>query len=211
MRVDPISDQFPWVSTFNYAENEPVANIDLHGLQKFNTTQYDYNRARMTSEEKKVFLQAQANALIEVADALVDELPLVGEVRAALEGDATGVLMAALFPGGRKLKKAADATKRRVYLRKSTKEKIKENAPKTSDGNFIDPNTGKIIPKEGSFDYGHKTGQEWHRRKKMHKEKGSTRKEVRDTENNPDLYQIEDPSSNRSHRFEKKKGKNKNR
>ena len=32
--VDPISDQFPWVSTFNYAENEPVANIDLHGLQK---------------------------------------------------------------------------------------------------------------------------------------------------------------------------------
>ena len=35
--VDPISDQFPWVSTFNYAENEPVANIDLWGLQKFRT------------------------------------------------------------------------------------------------------------------------------------------------------------------------------
>ena len=33
--VDPISDQFAWVSTYNYAENEPVANIDLHGLQKF--------------------------------------------------------------------------------------------------------------------------------------------------------------------------------
>ena len=32
--VDPISDKFPWVSTYNYAENEPVANIDLHGLQK---------------------------------------------------------------------------------------------------------------------------------------------------------------------------------
>ncbi|MDF1697527.1 MAG: RHS repeat-associated core domain-containing protein [Saprospiraceae bacterium] len=32
--VDPISDQFPHVSTFNYAENEPMANIDLHGLQK---------------------------------------------------------------------------------------------------------------------------------------------------------------------------------
>jgi RHS repeat-associated protein len=33
--VDPISDQFPWVSTFNYAENEPVGHIDLHGLQKY--------------------------------------------------------------------------------------------------------------------------------------------------------------------------------
>jgi len=32
--VDPIADRFPWVSTYNYAENEPIANIDLHGLQK---------------------------------------------------------------------------------------------------------------------------------------------------------------------------------
>jgi RHS repeat-associated protein len=32
--VDPIADQFPWVSVYNYAENEPVGHIDLHGLQK---------------------------------------------------------------------------------------------------------------------------------------------------------------------------------
>ena len=32
--VDPIADQFAWVSVYNYAENEPIANIDLHGLQK---------------------------------------------------------------------------------------------------------------------------------------------------------------------------------
>ena len=31
--IDPIADQFPHVSPYNYAENEPVANIDLHGLQ----------------------------------------------------------------------------------------------------------------------------------------------------------------------------------
>ncbi|MCR9102874.1 MAG: hypothetical protein NXI25_23175 [bacterium] len=33
--VDPIADEFAWVNTYNYAENEPVANIDLHGLQKY--------------------------------------------------------------------------------------------------------------------------------------------------------------------------------
>ncbi len=33
--VDPIIEQFPWVNSYNYAENEPVANIDLHGLQKY--------------------------------------------------------------------------------------------------------------------------------------------------------------------------------
>ncbi len=32
--VDPIADRFPWVSTYNYAENDPVKHIDLHGLQK---------------------------------------------------------------------------------------------------------------------------------------------------------------------------------
>lgn len=32
--IDPISDQFPHVSTYNYAENEPIGSIDLHGLQR---------------------------------------------------------------------------------------------------------------------------------------------------------------------------------
>jgi RHS repeat-associated protein len=31
--VDPIIDQFPYVTPFNYAENEPVRHIDLWGLQ----------------------------------------------------------------------------------------------------------------------------------------------------------------------------------
>ncbi|MFZ1704845.1 MAG: RHS repeat-associated core domain-containing protein, partial [Saprospiraceae bacterium] len=31
--TDPISDQFPSLSTYNYASNNPILNIDLHGLQ----------------------------------------------------------------------------------------------------------------------------------------------------------------------------------
>jgi len=31
--VDPISDQFPHVTIYNYAENSPIAHIDLWGLQ----------------------------------------------------------------------------------------------------------------------------------------------------------------------------------
>jgi RHS repeat-associated protein len=31
--VDPIADQFPHVTTFNYAEDSPIRYIDLHGLQ----------------------------------------------------------------------------------------------------------------------------------------------------------------------------------
>ena len=32
--VDPIADQFAFVSVYNYAENEPISNIDLWGLQR---------------------------------------------------------------------------------------------------------------------------------------------------------------------------------
>ncbi|MEM7370917.1 MAG: PKD domain-containing protein [Bacteroidota bacterium] len=32
---DPIAEDFHWVTPYNYAENEPIANIDLWGLQKF--------------------------------------------------------------------------------------------------------------------------------------------------------------------------------
>jgi RHS repeat-associated protein len=40
--VDPIAEEFPWVNGFNYAENEPVANVDLHGLQRVNNRKKDY-------------------------------------------------------------------------------------------------------------------------------------------------------------------------
>ena len=32
--IDPIAEDFNWVTPYNYAENEPVAHIDLWGLQK---------------------------------------------------------------------------------------------------------------------------------------------------------------------------------
>lgn len=96
--------------------------------------------------------------------------------------------------------KATDATKNRVNLRKGTVAQIKSNAPKTADGKFIDKNNGKVI--EWPYDIGHKKGQEWRRRKEMHKKKCITRKEVIEAENNPNLFQIEDRSSNRSHKYE---------
>ncbi|SIT17373.1 RHS repeat-associated core domain-containing protein [Belliella pelovolcani] len=99
---------------------------------------------------------------------------------------------------------AIDATKNRVKLRKGTVEQVKDNAPKNRNGDYLDPNTGQVIPKDDPFDIGHRPGQEWRTRKEMHKQNGSTRKEVLDSENNPNLYQVENPSSNRSRRYEKK-------
>ena len=57
--VDPISDQFPWVSTFNYAENEPVANIDLHGLQGLRYSEISPSGGQRQIIEKNVIVLTQ--------------------------------------------------------------------------------------------------------------------------------------------------------
>ena len=71
---------------------------------------------------------------------------------------------------------------------------------------MIDPNT-KLPLKSGEIDLGHKSGNEWKDRKQMHKDAGSTRSEILNAENDPGLYQWEDKSANRSHKYEKKKDK----
>jgi len=52
--VDPISDEFAWVSTYNYAENEPIANIDLHGLQKISVNDIRNEQGQITSRNATV-------------------------------------------------------------------------------------------------------------------------------------------------------------
>ncbi|GAA4174173.1 GH-E family nuclease [Gryllotalpicola koreensis] len=96
----------------------------------------------------------------------------------------------------------SDPAATRVKLRNSTKLAIQGNAPKTASGDYIDPNTGEPVPKEGPFDYGHVPGYEWWRTQQIARGSGWSRRDVIEYENNPDHYQIENPSSNRSHIYE---------
>jgi RHS repeat-associated protein len=100
-------------------------------------------------------------------------------------------------------KTAVDATKTRVKLRKETIQKIEAKQPRNVEGKMIDPNTKQPLI-EGQVDIGHTPGNEWKKRKEIHQKQGSNRKEVIEAENNPNLYHLEDRSSNRSHKFEKK-------
>lgn len=110
----------------------------------------------------------------------------------------------------------------RVSLRKDVEHKVwAKTKYSKKHGQFRDPNTGKLIPhldppkyfpadhphagkRVPRADIGHTTGNEWKKRRKMHQERGSTREEMIEMENNPDLYHIEDRSSNRGHGFEEK-------
>ena len=90
----------------------------------------------------------------------------------------------------------------RPYLRAEVKKEIYDNAPKDKEGRYLDPNTGKPI--EGTPDIGHKPGHEHWRESKKAYEEGISQEEFNDRMNNPDYYQLEDPSNNRSHKYEDK-------
>ena len=49
--MDPISDKFPHVTTYNYAENSPIANIDLWGLQKVSAIDNRLQMIPITNED----------------------------------------------------------------------------------------------------------------------------------------------------------------
>ncbi len=102
------------------------------------------------------------------------------------------------------LKSAAPVgpAKGRVYIRVSTRQAILNNAERLPNGDFVDPNTGEPIPKDGPYDIGHKPDYEWWKTQAKARVEGWTRRQVIEYENNPAHYQIEDPSSNRSHLYE---------
>jgi hypothetical protein len=88
----------------------------------------------------------------------------------------------------------------RPYIRSEVRAEVEARAEKNEQGQFLDANTGKPI--EGQYDLGHKAGHEFRTEQALAEQEGLTQAEFNDKMNNPDLYQIEDSSSNRSHQFE---------
>jgi hypothetical protein len=134
-------------------------------------------------------------------------------LKSALEGASEGFKYGAVVASGVALdsaikvstnagKVALDTTEdlHRPYIRNDVRREIERRAPKTHDGRYIDPNTGQAI--NGPYDLGHKRGHEFWREKTKAMREGLTQPQFNDRMNNPDLYQIEYPAANRSHRYE---------
>jgi hypothetical protein len=95
-----------------------------------------------------------------------------------------------------------DSAYARVTLWAATKAAILAAAPRDANGNFIDPNTGQIIPASGPYHFGHIPGFEYWRNRDMAALLGWTRSQFIQFENDPTHYQVEDPYGNMSHRYE---------
>ena len=138
-----------------------------------------------------------------------DALPWNRKLWILLKDPETARRAAAMMPGpggggratvGRAAARASSL--HRPYIRQSVRAEVERRAARTADGRFIDPNTGQPI--SGRYDLGHKPGHEFHREKARAEAEGLTQAEFNERMNNPDLYQIEAPSSNRSRRYEQR-------
>lgn len=97
--------------------------------------------------------------------------------------------------------KAGKTHSRPSGFRKGVRDEAWKKA-KGADGEVRDPGTGKVMNKEEPWDMGHKPGYEFRKHQQSAQERGISRKEFLDEHNNPDHYQPELPSSNRSHKGE---------
>ena len=131
-------------------------------------------------------------------DGVVDAARSVGNAT-----DAIDTAMDSAKLAGKTTEEVSKVAKKlhRPYIRKSTREAVEAAAERTLDGKFLDANTGEVIT--GKYDLGHVYGHEFWRERDMAMAKGWTQKQFNDYMNNPDFYRIEDPHTNRSHRYEK--------
>ncbi|MGB4847973.1 MAG: RHS repeat-associated core domain-containing protein, partial [Saprospiraceae bacterium] len=108
--VDPIGNKFPQLSTFNYASNNPVLNIDLHGLQGMNS-----------------------NSLMGTAKQAVTEK--WSEVKTLVNkgAEAIGLDMKTLLTGPKDSKQAASISANRENL-KNVETKVNKGAAAVSKG-----------------------------------------------------------------------------
>jgi hypothetical protein len=181
---------------FAYSNNNPVNMSDQSGrlpifLIPVITFLASWATAVMASPDLNTDIAAISTDIAE------------GNTVAAVIDTACAVVPALPAGGGTITKSLSKSTSlRRPYIRKSVRKAVESKAPKTASGLFIDPNTRKPIM--GKYDLGHKRGNEFWREKAKAEAEGLTQKQFNDRMNNSDLYRIEDPASNRSHRYEQK-------
>jgi hypothetical protein len=90
---------------------------------------------------------------------------------------------------------------RRPYVRKPVVDVVEARASRSTEGLPVDPNTKQPITTKP--DLGHVYGREFRRLRAEAEAEGIPQSEFNERVQEPNLYQLEDPSSNRSRRFEK--------
>ena len=195
---------FTSLNLFAYCGNNPVSRADSAGY--FWDTVFDI--VSLVSSVVEVVqnpndVGAWIGLALDVVDVAVPVVSGLGEIADAVNvARKTTQAVDKAKDTAKVIENTTSAAKRlhRPYIRKSTRQAVENAAQRLPDGRFLDANTGLVI--NGKYDLGHVYGHEFWRERDRAEALGWTQKQFNDYMNNPKFYQIEDPLSNRSHKYE---------
>lgn len=64
LSVDPLTNEFPWNSTYAFAENQPIWAIDLDGLERYVVTNYLDHHGKVTRTTITTLTNKETNQLV---------------------------------------------------------------------------------------------------------------------------------------------------
>ncbi|HEV2679148.1 MAG TPA: RHS repeat-associated core domain-containing protein [Rhodanobacter sp.] len=205
LSVDPVTptagNAFNF-SRYAYANSNPVMHTDPDGRQSEDAAraEADFVEAQQANRFLPPVqpLSPVISAMEATANVEANEDILNPGAKAKAFNDAINDISRSVADSTAK----SESSLRRPYIRQSTRKAVEDSTPRTADGRPIDPNTLKPI--DGKPDFGHRPGNEFRREKAQAQKEGLTQKQFNNRMNDPSMYHLEDPATNRSHIYEKK-------
>ena len=227
--IDPLATLFPQWSSYQFAGLNPAKYVDLDGAEP---AYYDIQTNTIIAAGDQLSNYAPADAqfigtdidpnsyrgFAQTATEFVTNFTPIDEINTFVTGQTTDGREAKLedyveagveilLIGRKGNTKSYSNPKNRPKYSEGQVDEVWESA-KQSDGNVYDPNTGEALSwdkaksRTGQWDMGHKPGNEYRKLHQDYMDGRITREEFLKEYRNPDNYQPESPSANRSHRYE---------
>lgn len=102
-QVDPLAEKYEWMTVYQFSSNQPIHAPELEGLESaFDLNSRDPNLQNLTKEEKQAFNEAQNDALVFGVEQIIDEIPVLGEIKDLIKGESIGTTLLGLIPFAKK-------------------------------------------------------------------------------------------------------------
>ena len=175
------------MTTYQFSSNQPIHAPELEGLESaWDLNSKDPNLQNLTKEERKSFDDAQTEAFVFGMEQIIDEIPILGELKDIIQGESIGTVLLGIIPFAKKgktviegvqdvnkaVKKTSKAARREAQRKAgvpTSQPLMQDKATKSKDKVFLTRDKKSTV-QDAKNDSSHKGQPHW--------EAGPTKKDV---------------------------------